>query len=217
MKKMICILITVMIIVSALSFGVSAQATVTPDPNNLFEEAFIEQYKDSIRLVYEYDELYYHYDNEGNIDWVYIKAIISDPSVAYSYAVYGDMVCLLGSVEPFGDYYGVYDVAQDEFISACKIDDLSAYDGLEQQVYKREFLKPIGDFDQDGKLTIIDATGIQYALAGLADFPYNDDLEEMWYFKVGKELKYFTDFDRDGKRTVMDATAIQYKLAGLEY
>ena len=73
--------------------------------------------------------------------------------------------------------------------------------------------KIIGDADKDNKLTIIDATLIQLALADCCEL---DDEYVQSSLVYGETLEFTTDIDRDGKRTVLDATAIQHKLAGLE-
>ncbi len=59
----------------------------------------------------------------------------------------------------------------------------------------------VGDADEDGKVTIFDATRIQRALAG--------------FTKLSAYATACADTDRDGKITVIDATRIQRHLAGL--
>ena len=58
----------------------------------------------------------------------------------------------------------------------------------------------VGDADKDGELTILDATVIQRALAGLDNSSY--------------DVKA-ADADEDGEVSILDATAIQRHLAGL--
>ena len=57
-----------------------------------------------------------------------------------------------------------------------------------------------GDVDDDGEVTIVDATAIQRMLADLPTKAY-----AVWN----------ADYDDDGSVTILDATAIQRKLAGL--
>ena len=58
----------------------------------------------------------------------------------------------------------------------------------------------VGDADKDGELTILDATAIQRALAGLKNEKYDAKA---------------ADADEDGEVSILDATAVQRKLAGL--
>ena len=58
----------------------------------------------------------------------------------------------------------------------------------------------LGDADDDGKVTILDATAIQRTLASLPTASYNEKA---------------ADADEDTKITILDATAIQRHLAGL--
>ncbi len=58
----------------------------------------------------------------------------------------------------------------------------------------------LGDSDGDGKVTILDATGIQRHLASLATTSFN---------------KTAADVDQDNTVTILDATAIQRSLVGL--
>lgn len=82
---------------------------------------------------------------------------------------------------------------------------------LENEPYNTNI---IGDCDKDRVLTILDATGIQMAIAGLKYL--NDDVASDCNASYSDTLSYMSDVDRDGERTVMDATAIQLKLAGIE-
>ena len=58
-----------------------------------------------------------------------------------------------------------------------------------------------GDVNDDGKLTILDATNIQLHLVNKTPAGFNNKL---------------ADIDRNGKTTILDATAIQRKLAKLD-
>ena len=94
------------------------------------------------------------------------------------------------------------------------------YPGLSEAITVIYTSKQIGDIDGDKKLSVIDATVIQQALAGVVEFPVSDACEVSedtdWRARGLTKLNYFSDFDKDGERTVMDATAIQMHLAGLD-
>ena len=195
-----------------------------PENDFLFIMEFLEQSKNNYdynQHLYSrtYDELYYHYDENGELDWVLVYcAVMSSPS--FNYAVFGDMVYIGDWCSPYKTGGGLYDVKENRFMDLCELDDLKEYDGLWDYLYERNFMYPIGDADNDRKLTVMDATIIQKKLAGIKDFfydhYYHDDMTQPGhYFKIKGDLNYITDIDRDGKRTIMDATAIQLKLAEL--
>lgn len=58
----------------------------------------------------------------------------------------------------------------------------------------------LGDVDNDGDLTVIDATGIQRELVGIGSTEYIEDC---------------ADYDQDGDVSILDATAIQRTLVDL--
>lgn len=60
----------------------------------------------------------------------------------------------------------------------------------------------LGDADNDGEVTIIDATAIQRTIAGLDQYPF---------------VEQQADVDTDHSVTVVDATYIQRYLAGLSH
>ena len=175
-----------------------------------------------------YDELYYHYDESGEIDWVLIRAnkIAGETSEACAH---------FGSYFLFGDFYygftlgiGVYNVKGDYFSSVSNdpywepdyqfpyenydgfFEALEALKNMPRGKTCLEFLMA-GDMDADGEITILDATWIQRLLAG---FPYNECGGHATFGAFSQSD--MADYDRDGKVTILDATAIQRHLAGLE-
>ncbi|MBQ8538551.1 MAG: hypothetical protein IJ433_02755 [Ruminococcus sp.] len=186
---------------------------VSVDPEHLFEEELYRKVN-IVSDIYEYDEVEYHYNADGELEWVLINTTFDYPQPLIVYAVIGDRVWVGDSRAPSVGYY-VYDVARESFIDICssKIswDD---YDGLEEAIYKQNIGRPIGDIDRDGKLTILDATKIQCALAGLEEFDVYDELSD--YVSSYGYLEYISDANMDGNRDILDATTIQLKLAKVE-
>lgn len=184
---------------------------VQPDPEHLYEEKLYRK-TNIVSEIYEYDEVEYHYNEDGELEWVLIYTVINYAQPLVVYAVIGDRVWVGDSSWP-NTGYCIYDVKQEDFFDICssKIswDD---YDGLEEAIYNQKIGRPIGDADRDGQLSVLDATKIQRVLASLDSFHMYDDLR-YWNANFGS-LAYISDFDRDGERTIMDATAIQFKLAG---
>ena len=188
---------------------------------NLFEDEFLEAYSYgqylSLSKIHYYEELYYHYNDSNEVDWALI-AQCSYNSPPWNYhTIYKDRILMNGDYSPFSFTYGVYDVNEDKFYDILKNDfDFSKYDGLEKAFDDVKPGYPIGDADFDKELTILDATLIQRALAGLCDFHNDDAIYTYTSAWQNGSLKYMSDFDRDDERTIMDATEIQKKLAGLD-
>lgn len=179
---------------------------------DLFKDKFVEQYE--LKEVYIYKEVCYHYDSNGAIDWCLvhgeqggmatddIEELLFDDFVLYRYR----------GVGPFRMLYGVYDVSKSEFVDLYRdYDDLYKYDGLMDALKTLPESKLIGDCDDDGELSILDATQIQLILAKLT----NARIEDYYDSSIGI-FRSFGDFDRDGYVSIMDATAIQRRLAKLD-
>lgn len=220
MKKLISIILVFLMLLSVAVMPAFAETTVTPDPNNIFEDKFIQKFRNNINEqpdIYEYKELEYHYNEQGEIDWAFVSAKF----FGY-YEV--SMVCAVacGRVwEPIdynGPWHFVYDVKTEKFEFVFKA-DWNKYEGIREAVAKEEIGRPIGDANYNGKLDIMDATRIQLVLAGLHNFVWYSDIYTVYVDGVymnDENLKYVCDMDRDGERTILDATAIQLKLAGIE-
>ena len=178
----------------------------------IFEDEFVNRYFPD--EYYEYEEIYYNYDENNELDWVLLYGYVYGPNPRNCYAVIDERVVLQGECSPFAVKYAIYDVEAQEFIDICDISDFSEYIGLEDKINELLLGVPLGDCDLDGELTILDATYIQMFLAGLREFSYDDELSDR--YAVNTELNYISDIDRDGSRTILDATAIQMKLAKID-
>ena len=180
------------------------------DSANLFEDKVKELYP----FLYNYSELYYHSDNNGDVDWVLIAgeeaAVFPEPL----YQVIGNRVIIEEQqTAPFGFGMAVYNVAQN-IVSPIYDGMLSQYDGLEEAFNEYGCGKLIGDVDGDGCISILDATVIQRCLASLRDYPASDVIQP--FGDVEGALKYYSDYNRNGERDIIDATCIQRYLAGLD-
>ena len=187
-----------------------------PAVDHKFEDKFISSRGVRIEYeVYTYDEVEYHYDENGDIDWALVLGITMYDEPMTTYVVLGDRVVTLSGYNYPSALYWVYDVSKEKFYDICKI-DLSEYEGLSQAVDRLELGRPIGDANFDGELTITDATFIQRVLASLDNFSYDDMVDGDYYCLSKESLAYVSDFNRDGVRSILDATAIQRKLAKLD-
>ena len=176
-----------------------------------YENNFIECYVGD-REYYEYEEVYYHYSNNEVIDWCLVKGEASQVALTtMCYLKFDDFVLKSPSLcYPFDMKYAVYDVEKEEFVDLVDdYDKLEQYEGLIDVLRALDKSVMLGDGDEDGELSILDATSIQMELAGLGRIWDN-------YTDRRGVTGRFSDIDSDGELSVLDATAIQLKLAGLE-
>ncbi len=212
MKKLVSIMLVMILILSSI---ISAGA-YDPYPQQLFEDKFVEQHMtghDGFVDDYMYNEFYYHYDENGQVDWALVSAMSMMVQEWFINQVICDRVLMLNNEHiPFRFGYAVYDVKNDCFV---ELSDgmLDYYDGLREYWTNKKVGRLIGDADRDGELSVLDATYIQRALAKLCDF---GDADIITGYDYSGMIKYISDFDRDGDRSVLDATAIQRRLALLD-
>lgn len=216
MKKLVSVILVIILSLGAVvTVSANDSYPVQEELVYQFEDKFVERYcatYDQIENHYDYDELYYHYDEIGNIDWCLVciqgTGFLPDD---IKYLRIDDFVIISSSGHFFDMMYGVYDVASDEFIGIVDCyDKLDKYDGVVDALREVPHSRPIGDYDYDYRLSVIDATGIQRMLAKLESFRYDD-----YYDRFGN-MGDFADIDGDGKVSIIDATAIQRKLAMLD-
>ncbi len=175
-----------------------------------------------------YREIYYHYEEPNdtdstNIDWALVECYIlrledlTDTVYGPMYTVVDNVLLYIGryyiEIMPFASGYAVYDARKNKFTDLCDV-NVDDFEGLSEYLRTSMRGRPVGDVDQDGVLSILDATQIQMNLAGLSEFSDSDYVYKTYTWVTGKRsVKYISDYDRDGERTVLDATTIQMKLA----
>ena len=158
--------------------------------------------------------LYYHYgDNKDTPEWFLAKGDCGFSEYDYIYGVFGDYILYESAIySPSKFQYCIYVYEEDKFYTLEDAWD-KGIDGLDEMI--TQYFIPynkgniIGDCDFDNVLSVLDATKIQMAEAGLIklyDSMYSDCI-------YGEELGCENDFDKDGVRSVLDATAIQRKIA----
>lgn len=163
-----------------------------------------------------YEEPYYHYDAEGNIDWAIVY--VSYPQFTWTVCVYGVLggksVYMPGPEAPFTTGYGVYDVAKDEFIDVFDMlgereTVFDRYDGLYEAFSSIDIsrISPEmqlgggrrGDADGDRGVDIFDVTLSQRFLADLVS-----------RYSIAADN---ADTDDDGTVSIFDVTLTQRYLA----
>ncbi len=188
----------------------------------MYIDAFEEQYdvtvsKDENTGYVEH----YRYFSEDNTtetpDWVFGYARCTIKPTKTVTALDDYYLLNMYTTEPFASGYFVYVPDENKFYDIYDAQkagienlELAFKECMRYNCYKIGF---IGDVDYDEKLTIVDATFIQRALAGLCEFSVNDDVTK--WTVGGDSIGYISDYDRDGVRSIMDATTIQLKLADL--
>ena len=229
MKKVRSILAIVLALVMVNSFSIyafaeSTSVVKTQDAINQYLQENVENLSNKDR---EYEECYEYYsesDTDGTPEWVLVYAFCGHyttpgaPGGAFVYTVckdyYLDVFGELSSPYEFGYYVyvpkenKVYTLNEAFEAELDNIDYTFTKYLLENHMYDA---KVIGDCDNDGKLSVLDATQIQRALAGLTYLM--DDVASDCNAEYSERLFSMSDMDRDGECTIMDATAIQMKLA----
>ena len=221
-----------LITISAEVVAENSGETINTPPTSTADEAdnwlFFQLFSD--RFAYPedgdpvafYEELYYHYDENGNVEWA---LIYGDRTIPYPWnmkccAVLEDRVIrdpqkIIGV---FSCDYGIYDVnKQDFFDIGTAMEDEQYHDEIYAYLNENNIGEIIGDMDNDRKVTVKDATYIQKCLANIIEFPESDAVSaDFWYTEGYGHLAYISDFNRDDVRNIKDATAIQKYIAGVE-
>lgn len=192
------------------------------EPEYLCKKQFEDRYVSPDEELIDYQELYAHHDKSGALDWVLIRAELNLVAPMPLNTVVADRVISRSYISnPFDCGYGVYIADTNSFIgaesdAAEKLDDfIRVFDEVVDEG------RLLGDVDNDGDISIIDATIIQRCDAMMRDYPEGDAIvlpDGEWYFDmIGQGPKYYSDFNRDGARDILDATCIQRHLVGLPY
>jgi len=220
MKKIICILMIVLMLMGICSITASAEESTD---NWLFYQKFSDTYafpQYGTPVVF-YEEVYYHYSTDDVVEWALIRGSTPPPPlVAYPYGIFENRLIrkIDGSIGTFYLDYAVYDVSDDKFYDLGEAYANEKYhDEINKYLNEYDIGEIIGDMDNDKKLTVKDATYIQKCLAGIMEYPENDKVEGVYESnKDYGHLAYLSDFNRDGVRNIKDATAIQKHIAGIE-
>ncbi len=209
MKKIICILCVGIMLLSSC-FAVTAEDITGTE--YLFEDRFIEEYvKQGVH--HSYKEVHYHYDNNGEVEWCLIYATASSiADGSNEFLKFEDFVLVSSDViRPFDLKYAVYDVKNDKFVDLIEnYDDLPNYEGLIDVLRTLDESIIIGDADGDKVISVMDASVIQFVIAGKTYF------SRRTYSDRRGVSGHFYDYNEDGAFNILDATAIQMKVAHIE-
>lgn len=220
MKKILAFVMAVATISASSVASVNAVRYNKPKFENEFK-SYIEEIAGSSAYCGDYNEKYYHYDENGNIDWCLISASLStDPGICHG--IFDDIIISnAGSTNPFSFGLAVYDVTNNEYYDICYAWDMdfadlhnSFYNVMldENSSYSYGNVVVLGDVDGNGKLDINDTTLIQKTIADNNTVIFSLDFEHS-ELKYGKPIKNLCDYNKDGVCSVSDVTSLQLKLA----
>ena len=218
MKKVLSLMVVFALILASV-FSVSASHRIwkdIPDTSELYIDRMKEYVGvDSWADQMSYDEFCYFSDeNAKEPDWVLmVCTILPEPWVYYHGALVGNRVLFTeagGGLSPFRTGLGVYIPKTDTFIELDNdhMEEITTLcPDFVKVIEENKIGALVGDFYEDDKINILDATNIQRELAQL----YLGSGSSYGFMAVRSGSQEFTiaDFDRDGAVTVMDATAIQ--------
>ena len=222
MKRMVCFVLVFVLLIFALSVAASAWEAADSAVNSysafggddavythegsVYYDRFVEKYGQ----VYQYQELYTHTDSSGYPDWVVIQACYAccDP-IEYAYVIHNRVVNPGSYYYPFSGGFAVYEVQDDRF-TALNETMVKKYEGLGAYVDSIGLGRPFGDVDNDGAISILDATLIQRSLVGVSELKNNT----VMIGDYPKSQYEISDFNTDGETEVTDVTYIQRYLAG---
>ena len=131
-------------------------------------EAYCENAYSGVTVI-SFKELYSHQDQTGETDWVLVYAVTNMQSPMALNTLIGNRVIMGRSCGvPFDTGYGIYDVKNDSFVNAST-SAAKSYDGFERTFDWIGSGRLLGDLDNDGDISIIDATIIQRCEAKIRD------------------------------------------------
>ncbi len=169
---------------------------------------YIETYNSSFGN-YTYREKCSVYNESRELEYILINAYNNMCSPAEVGFRIGDVVIHSYNIHSnFVYQYGLYDVKEEKVYDLFDLRKTpEKYYKLEENLVRYCGGIPIGDSNNDGKVTVLDATTIQRIVASLdrPRYPYR------YLSHEGDESGYISDYDGDGSITVLDATCIQRK------
>lgn len=187
----------------------------------MYRDVFKDYMDETYMEFFEYKELYSYYAenvtaDEATPDYLLIYGH-SAVAPSYSYGIFGDYIVHTDYFYP--DDLPYYVITQKGTVLTLREAWDAQLGGIEEVFTDYGLGKMLGDMDGDRKLTVRDATYIQKCLAGLMEFPEEDEVRGIpvsYDDSPDENVRYISDFDGDDQRTVKDATAIQKKIAGIE-
>ena len=219
MKKILCFLVVLLMLISCFAVSASEAENERVFSNEYYHTRFLETFRRlGIRPSYfEFEEEYrYHnelmvYKNNDTVEYTLVFPMqMGLPKEGYDHI--GKYVLDFANYyDPYIIGYYVYVASADEIYTLTEAYDMNI-SGISEAF---EYLTGkgrcaiAGDADMDGKLNIKDATMIQKQLAGLVE---NNPFVNTQFRDIYYGVK---DFNLDEEINIKDATAIQKHIAGI--
>ena len=177
--------------------------------------------EDYIYLCCFLDEKYYHYNENGEMDWLFFSCRSYRADSWDNQGIfYGRLICMGDTCAPFWYECGIYDLEEEVFYSIDKAYIKEKFADIDDALSCTKYGQYIGDVTHDNVIDIRDATLIQKVLAKIV----NINPDDVWVsiandFDRGKRYKFkgIYDMNRDMQIDVDDVTALQKSIAGLDY
>lgn len=222
MKRTLAILLSLVLLISCLPLTVSAAKELS------VEDKFKLLLSDmELDPTLHQQEHYYFSTLESTDAWVLLRGGLrdmtaSDSDYRYHHAQLGNKLIWANVTSaPFKTGYGVYDTKSGAFYDLADAWSKD-FDGLhdawnslraDKGAISECGTQVIGDADNDGELTVLDATKMQRMVADLDENGFAVLSEKDFFF--GYPIQSAIDYDRDADFTVMDATKLQRTIAEL--
>lgn len=183
----------------------------------LYRDKFLEfcQSSASRMVPYStYDELYYHRDSSGEIDWALVEAKSNGLNNLWLTCKIGNRIIhQVNSHYPFMWDMGIYDVKKGRMFDLLDInsDDYTGFTRIYNEIGVGRL---VGDINNDNEISILDTTLIQRCEVGLNQYDDTDIVTEQDILPI---TSYYSDFNFDDERNILDATCMQRYLSGGSY
>lgn len=183
----------------------------------LYRDKFLEFCKSSsTRMVpySTYDELYYHRDSSGEIDWALVEARSNGVNnLMGTWKIGNRIIRQVYSHYPFLCNMGIYDVKKESMFDLLDINP-DDYTGFTRVYNELGVGRLVGDINNDNEISILDTTLIQRCEVGLNQYNEADIITEKDILPI---TSYYSDFNFDNERNILDTTCMQRYLSGISY
>lgn len=215
MKKIVSLLLVAILVVSIATFSAFANDRIEElgDEISFCQQKLFELYPATKNA---YDEGMLHYeeigmldvDSDDAFDFLLISTALPIVSDALDSMVLGDRYIAQNCIYyPFRFTYAFFDIEKTEFVPLTE-NILGEYPLMDYYFDEYKIGVPFGDADNNGKLSVLDATYIQRVVAKLDDFCEGENLG---YYNLPTDFR--SDINFDNEVDILDATCIQLILA----
>ncbi len=174
---------------------------------------YIKQYDVSLGTHF-YEEKCVVYDDNNEPSYVLLEANNGEGCEQVIAFRFGRIIVYSPAIYTSFTYkFGIYDIKEDKFYDIYDLKDTPyKYPNLEWLLCIYSEIKPVGDSDGDGAVTIMDATNIQRCVAKIGSLSDDDS----YFTHESDGAKNISDADNDGEISVLDATQVQLIVAHVE-